>query len=66
MNLKITELKEEILTLLQSKDKPYKVEIVILVFKNKGFTSEEFARAYNALVMEGKVRGNEEEMWLHK
>ena len=66
MNLKITELKEEILTLLQSKDKPYKVEIVRLVFKNKGFTSEEFARAYNALVMEGKVRGNEEEMWLHK
>ena len=66
MNLKITELKQEILTLLQSKDKPYKVEIVRLVFKNKGFTSEEFARAYNALVMEGKVRGNEEEMWLHK
>ena len=66
MNLKITELKEEILTLLRSKDKPYKVEIVRLVFSNKGFTSEEFARAYNALVMEGKIRGNEEEMWLHK
>ena len=66
MNLKITELKQEILTLLQSEDKPYKVEIVRLVFKNKGFTSEEFARAYNALVMEGKVKGNEEEMWLLK
>ena len=66
MNLRISELKEEILTLLQSKDKPYKVGIVRLVFKNKGFSSEEFTRAYNALVMEGKVRGNEEEMWLHK
>lgn len=63
---KVSELKEEILTMMQTEDKRYDVDIARRVLYNWGFTTEEFASAYNALVMELKINGNDEEMWLLK
>ena len=64
---KVDLLKKEILILLKSgENERFKVDTVKHVFKNKGYTFIEFTQACNALVMENKIKSNEEEMWLNK
>jgi hypothetical protein len=52
--------------LIQEEDdiKRFNVGIVQQIFLNQGFTTEEFTGAYNALIMESKIKCNNETMWL--
>ncbi len=46
--------------------KRFNVDIVQQIILNQGYTTEEFTRAYNALIMESKIKGNDREIWLVK
>lgn len=59
-------LKLEIMTWLQNEQdiERFNVDIIQQIFLNQGYTLEEFARAYNGLVMDKKIKCNNEVMWL--
>lgn len=63
---RVDKLKEEIMTWLQNEEDigRFNIDIIQQIFLNQGYTLEEFARAYNGLVMDSKVKCNNEVMWL--
>ena len=67
MNDHVSELKEEILTFLRTdEDRHVRVDVIKLVYLNKGYSNTEFVWAYNSLKMDSKINGNVDEMWLVK
>jgi hypothetical protein len=62
---KVSILKEQLLELLESSmGKRFNIEIAAQVFMNRGFTSQEFTKAYNDLVMDSKISSDGKYMWL--
>ena len=67
MNDRVLELKNEILTFLRiDEDRHIRVDVLRLVYLNKGYSNTEFIWAYNSLKMDSKINGNVDEMWLVK
>ena len=67
MNDHVSELKEEILTFLRiDEDRHIRVDVLKLVYLNKGYSNTEVIWAYNSLKMESKISGDVDEMWLVK
>ena len=63
---RVEKLKGEIMEWLRAEADigHFNVDIIQQIFSNQGYTLEEFARAYNGLVMDRKIRCNNEVMWL--